>query len=134
MLMKIKVVKIGVRFQAPSPNMAAWQFAHKAESVRSAENLAALMAPEADQQSAHLQRVEDSCLRRMWRLINRLREGPAGKTGKQKNKIITFKAGMCMKTKGTQTICPKGFGHLRLSFGHFRLSDTNLQEFGVNIQ
>ena len=33
------------------------------------QNLAALMAPQ-DHQSAHLQRLEDSCLRRMWRLIN----------------------------------------------------------------
>jgi len=122
MLLKIKVVNRGVRCQAPSLKMAAWQFVHKAERVRSAENLAALMAPEADQQSAHLQRVEDSRLRRMWRLINRLREGPAGKTGKQKNKILTFEAGMCMKTNKPMTKCPKRFGHLRLSFGHFRLS------------
>ena len=68
MFMKIKVVNRGVRCQAPSAEMAAWQFAHKAESVRSAENMAALMAPE-DHQSAHLQGLEDSCLRRMWRLI-----------------------------------------------------------------
>ena len=33
------------------------------------QNLAALMAPQ-DHQSAHLQSLEDSCLRRMWRLIN----------------------------------------------------------------
>jgi len=49
-----------------------------AEIVRSAENLAALMAPEADQQSAHLQSLGDSSLRRMWRLINafgKIREG-----------------------------------------------------------
>jgi len=32
-------------------------------------NLAALMALE-DRQAAHLQGLEDSCLRRMWRLIN----------------------------------------------------------------
>jgi DNA-binding transcriptional MerR regulator len=47
----------------------AFQYGSKSESVRSPENLAALMAPE-DRQSAHLQRLEDSCLRRMWRLIN----------------------------------------------------------------
>jgi hypothetical protein len=48
-----------------------------AEIVRSAENLAALMAPE-DRQSVHLQRSEDSSLRRMCRLINafgKIREG-----------------------------------------------------------
>jgi hypothetical protein len=48
---------------------AAWQYGRKCERVRSMENLAALMAPE-DKHSAHLQRLEDSYLRRMWRLIN----------------------------------------------------------------
>ena len=48
---------------------AAWQYGRKCERVQSSENLAALMAPD-DHQSAHLQRLEDSCLRRMWRLIN----------------------------------------------------------------
>ena len=69
MFMKIKTVNRNVRCQAPFPEMGAWQFAHKAERVRSAENLAALMAPQ-DHQSAHLQGLEDSCLRWMWRLIN----------------------------------------------------------------
>jgi hypothetical protein len=49
--------------------MAACQFAHKAERVRCAENLAALMAV-SDQQPVHLQSLEDSSLRRMRRLIN----------------------------------------------------------------
>ena len=69
MFMKNKGVNIGVGCQAPSAEMAAWQFAHEAERARSAENLVALMAPE-DRQSVNLQRSEDSCLRRMWRLIN----------------------------------------------------------------
>jgi len=47
----------------------AFQYGNKSERVRSPENLAALMAPR-DHQSAHLQALEDSCLRRMWRLIN----------------------------------------------------------------
>jgi hypothetical protein len=47
----------------------AFQCGNKSERVRSPENLAALMAPE-NHQSAHLQSLEDSCLRRMWRLIN----------------------------------------------------------------
>jgi hypothetical protein len=47
----------------------AFQFGDKSERVRSPENLAALMAPQ-DHQSAHLQSLEDSCLHRMWRLIN----------------------------------------------------------------
>ena len=46
-----------------------FQYAHRAERVQSAENLAALMAPE-DDKSVHLQRLEDSNLRRLWRLIN----------------------------------------------------------------
>jgi hypothetical protein len=32
--------------------------------------MAALRAPEESQQSPHLQRLDDSSLRRMWRLIN----------------------------------------------------------------
>jgi hypothetical protein len=47
----------------------AFQCACRSERVQSAENLAALMAPE-DQKSVHLQRLEDSNLRRLWRLIN----------------------------------------------------------------
>jgi hypothetical protein len=45
--------------------------------IQSSENLAALIAPK-NQQSVHLQRVEDSYLRRMWRVINafgKIREG-----------------------------------------------------------
>ena len=56
----------------------AWKFSRKSEKVKSAENLAALMAPEDNKQSAYLQRLEDSYLRRMWRLINafgKVREG-----------------------------------------------------------
>src|SRR5208283_2556445 len=56
------------------------------------------------------------------------REGPAGNTAKKKNKNSTFKAGMCMKTKETQTICPKKVGHFCLSFGHFRLTDMSFAE------
>jgi len=47
----------------------AWQYSRKAEKVRSAENLAALMAPQ-DERSMHLQRMEDLYLRRLWRLLN----------------------------------------------------------------
>ena len=47
----------------------AWRYTRKSERVHSSENLAALMAPD-DKHSAHLQRMEDSYLRRMWRLIN----------------------------------------------------------------
>jgi hypothetical protein len=36
---------------------------------------------------------------------------------------------MCMKTNKTTTKCPKRNGHFRLSFGHFRQTDTNFTEF-----
>ena len=35
---------------------------------------------------------------------------------------------MCMKTNKIMTKCPKINGHFRLSFGHFRLTDTNSAE------
>jgi hypothetical protein len=63
----------------------AWRFSRKSEKIQSAENLAALMAP-ADQTSMHLQRMEDSSLRRLWRLINafeKVRQGVLQK--KEKN-------------------------------------------------
>jgi hypothetical protein len=43
-------------------------------------------------------------------------------------KIFTFEAGMCMKTNKVMTKFPKKVGHLLLSFGHFRLTDTNFAE------
>ena len=46
----------------------AWKCSRQSEHARSSVNLAALMAPE-DRASAHLQ---DSHLRRMWRLTNTL--------------------------------------------------------------
>jgi hypothetical protein len=48
----------------------AWQYGRKCARVRFTENMAALIAPEDNQRAAHLQRLEDSCLSRMWRLIN----------------------------------------------------------------
>ena len=47
----------------------ATQCVVRSDGIRTAANLAALMAPE-DQKSMHLQRLEDSNLRRLWRLIN----------------------------------------------------------------
>jgi len=58
----------------------------------------------------------------------RFREGSGGNTSKKKLKINTFEAGMYMKTNKTWTKCPEKVGHLRLSFGHFRLTDTNFAE------
>jgi hypothetical protein len=57
------------------------------------------------------------------------REGPSGDPAKANLKIFTFKAGMCMKTNKTMTKCPKRNGRFRLSFGHFRQTDTNSAEF-----
>ena len=47
----------------------ATQCVVRSDGIRSAANLAALMAPE-DQKSMHLQRLEDSNVHRLWRLIN----------------------------------------------------------------
>jgi hypothetical protein len=49
----------------------AWRLARYANQVHSPENLAALMAP-VEQNSLLLQRMEDSNLRRLWRLTNTL--------------------------------------------------------------
>ena len=57
-----------------------------------------------------------------------IREGPAEDTAKKDFKIYTFEASMCMKTNKSWTKCPKRFGHLRLSFGHFGITDTNFAE------
>jgi len=56
------------------------------------------------------------------------RQCPEGDTAKEILKIFTFKAGMCMKTNKTMTKCPKRNGRFRLSFGHFRQTDTNFAE------
>jgi len=61
----------------------AWRFSRQSEKVQSPANLAALMAPE-DQSSVLLQRMEDSSLRRLWRLINafgKVRQGVLQKKG-----------------------------------------------------
>src|SRR5208283_4197235 len=48
-----------------------WRMARQANRVHSSENLAALMAP-GDATSQLLQGMEDSHLRRLWRLTNML--------------------------------------------------------------
>jgi len=67
-----------------------FQYGNKFERVRSPENLAALMAPQ-DHQSAHLQRLEDSCLRRMWRLINAFGKVRQGILENKKIKLLRSK-------------------------------------------
>jgi hypothetical protein len=52
----------------------------------------------------------------------------AGILRKENLKIITFEAGMCMKTNKTMTKCPEKSGYFCLSFGHFRLTNTNFAE------
>jgi hypothetical protein len=49
----------------------ATQCVVQSDGIQSAANLAALMAPE-DQKSMHLQRLEDSNVRRLWCLIGAL--------------------------------------------------------------
>ena len=50
---------------------AAWRMCRQVENIHSSENVAALMAPK-DQNSLFMQRMEDSNLRRLWRLTNTL--------------------------------------------------------------
>jgi hypothetical protein len=66
----------------------AWQTSRQAEKVRSPENMAAMMAP-GDHTAQHMQSVEDSCLRRLWRLTNllaKVKEG-AFHSKKEKNNV-----------------------------------------------
>jgi hypothetical protein len=72
------------------------------ETVDSAENLAALMAPH-NQTAVLLQRLEDSHLRRVCQLTNTWR-----KSGRERSTIrkMTFEPGISMKTNKTQTQCP----------------------------
>jgi hypothetical protein len=85
------------RLKQPYENLA-WQYGRKCEKVQSSENLAALMAPQ-DQASVHLQRIEDSELRRMWRLINAFEKVRQGVLQKKEIKNKSIKAAICMKTK-----------------------------------
>ena len=64
----------------------AWRYSRRVEKVRSAENLAALMAP-ADEKSVHLQRMEDLYLRRLWRLLNAFEKLRQGGLYREKEKI-----------------------------------------------
>jgi hypothetical protein len=54
----------------------------QSDGIPSATNLAALMAPE-DQKSMHLQRLEDSNVRRLWRLINAFGKARQGALGEK---------------------------------------------------
>lgn len=65
----------------------AWQYSPKAQKVRSAENLAALMAPDGDK-SEQVQKMEDLYLRRLWRLINAFEKVRQGGLYRAKQKIL----------------------------------------------
>ena len=69
---------------------AAWKSGRKCERVRSTANLAALMAP-GDRQSTYLQGLEDSYLRRMWRLINAFGKVRQGILENKKIKLLRSK-------------------------------------------
>ena len=72
--------------------------------------------------------MKDLDFRRMCRLINAFGNVRKRKLRKKILKIYTFEAGMYMKTNKIMTKCPKKVGHFCLSFGHFRLTDTNSAE------
>jgi hypothetical protein len=60
-----------------SYRLACVRLAEQLDEMQSPENLAALAAPD-DEKSLHMQRIEDSSLRRLWRLMNmlfRVRDG-----------------------------------------------------------
>jgi len=57
-----------VALMDPYENLA-WQYSRRYEKVKSPENLAAMMATD-DPRGALLQKIEDSHLRRLWRLTN----------------------------------------------------------------
>ena len=61
----------GVHVLMEAYQSVAWRMARRAEKVQSPENLAALAAPQ-DDNAVLLQRMEDSNLRRLWRLTNTL--------------------------------------------------------------
>jgi len=61
----------------------------------------------------------------MCRLINAFGNVRKGILQENNLNIFTFKAGMYMKTNRIMTKCPEKNGYFRLSFGHFRQTDTN---------
>jgi hypothetical protein len=81
---------------------AAWTMARQAEKVQSPENLAALMAPDGSN-ALLLQKMEDSHLRRLWRLTNTLMKirqgGLAPKDVKNEDR-----SGNVYENKGTDDI------------------------------
>jgi hypothetical protein len=81
---------------------AAWTMARQAENIHSPENLAALMAPEGSN-ALLLQKMEDSHLRRLWRLTNTLMKirqgGLAPKDVKNEDR-----SGNVYENKGTDDI------------------------------
>jgi hypothetical protein len=68
----LKRVRVELRRVMEGYQSVAWRLAAQVKRVQSPENLAALMAPEDTKQSLLLQRMEDSYLRRLWRLTNML--------------------------------------------------------------
>ncbi len=62
----------------------AWQHAHRVERLESPEGLAAMMTFDRDPKSEQLNRMEDSLLRRLWRLINALEKVRAGALKKRR--------------------------------------------------
>ena len=73
----------------------AWSAAADANKVDSAENLAALAAPEGEE-AVNIHKMEDLCLRRLWRLTRTL---ASVREGALKKKNLTNEAAIYKKTK-----------------------------------
>jgi hypothetical protein len=65
----------------------------------------------------------------MCRLIKALGKVRRGKLQEKNLNKNTFEAGMCMETNKSMTKWLEKVGHFCLSFGHFRLTNTNSAEF-----
>lgn len=78
---------------------AAWRMGRRLQEASSAENLAALMAPEGKSSAIVAQRMEDAQFRRLCRLTQVFSKVRNGALQEKKMLKIPFKAGMLMKTK-----------------------------------
>ena len=80
----LRKARFQLRGLMESYEKAAWKAARQKEKVESPANLAALMAPNG-QGSVLAQRLEDSSLRRIWRLTNALQKVRMGALHQRKN-------------------------------------------------
>ena len=85
----------------------------------------------SDERALRMPSWQESDLRPPGRLVNspKDKKSQTRHFAQKKFSFFTFEAGMCMKTKGRQMKCPKRIGHLCLTFGHLRRTDTDFAEF-----